>query len=64
MYPEKHIEVYMVSEVSMRYVSVHFAAEKLVQSWSAGHYDQQESWLHGQETMGRLVFQQQSGLAL
>ena len=29
MYPEKHIEVNMVSEVSRRYVSVHLAAEKI-----------------------------------
>lgn len=29
MYPEKHIEVNMVSEVSRRYVSVHLAGEKI-----------------------------------
>ena len=37
---------------------------KLVQSLSAGLYNQQESWLHGQKVMGKLIPLKQSGLAL
>ena len=37
---------------------------KLVQSLSAGLYDQQEGWLDGQEMMGKLIPLKQPDLAL
>ena len=64
MYPEKNIQASMVAKYQGGIFPFTLLERKLVRSLNAGLYDQQESWLQGQEIKAKLVPRKQSDLAL